>query len=58
MIKMHGVRAVERVREDKEKILSLRKVFVSGPWYKTSGVDSGPLGGVGRLRNRVDRIGD
>jgi hypothetical protein len=58
MMKMHGARAVESVREDKEKILSLRKVFVSGPWYKTSGVDSGPLVGVERLRNRVDRIGN
>jgi len=29
--KINGARAVERVREDREKILSLRKVFVSGP---------------------------
>ena len=31
MRKMHGARAVERVREERENILSLRKVFVSGP---------------------------
>ena len=38
MMKMNGARAVESIREDREKILSLRKVFVSGPWYATSEV--------------------
>ena len=56
MTNINGARAVERVREDKEKILSLRKVFVSGPWYATSGVDAGPLGEIDSFRNRVDRI--
>ena len=51
MTKMNGARAAERVREDREKILSLRKVLVSGPRYATSGVE------VERFRNRVDTIG-
>ena len=47
---MNGARAAERVREDREKILSLRKVFVSGPLYTASGVEVGSLGEVERLR--------
>ena len=49
--KMNGARAVESAREDREKILSLRKVFVSGPWYATSGVVVGSLGEVETLRD-------
>jgi hypothetical protein len=56
MTKMNGVRTVARVREDSEKILSLRKVFVSGPWYVTSEVDVGSLGEVESLRYRVDTV--
>ena len=58
MAKMNGVRAAERVREDKEKILSLRKVLVSGPWYTTSEVDVGSFGGVERLRYRINTAGN
>ena len=55
--KMNGARAAERVREDREKILSLRKVFVSGPWYTTSGVDVGSFGEAERRRYGVSTIG-
>ena len=57
MTNMNGTRAEESAREDKEKILSLRNVFASGPLYATSGVDAGSLGEVERLRNRVDTVG-
>jgi hypothetical protein len=57
MTNMNGTRAEESAREDKEKILSLRKVFVSGPLYATSGVAVGSLGEAERLRNRVDTVG-
>lgn len=55
--KMNGARAAESVREDKENILSLRKVFVSGPWYTTSGAGVGSLGEVEKLRYCVITIG-
>ena len=58
MTNMNGARAVERVSEDREKILSLRKVFVSGPWYTTSGADVGSLAGVERLRYGVTAVGN
>ena len=54
---MNGARAVESVREDREKILSLRKVFVSGPWYATSGVGVGSFDVVERVRYCVITIG-
>jgi len=57
MTKMNGERAAESVREDREKILSLRKVFVSGPLYTTSEVGVGSLGEVERLRYRVNTGG-
>ena len=57
MTKMNGARATERVREDREKILSLRKVFVSGPLYTTLEVGLVSLGDVERLRYRVDTAG-
>ena len=57
MTKMNGERAAESVREDREKIFSLRKVFVSGPLYTTSGVGVGSLGKVERLRYRVNTAG-
>ena len=55
--KMNGARAAESVREDREKILSLRKVFVSGPWYATPGVGVDSFGEVERLRYCVITIG-
>lgn len=57
MMKMSGASAVESVKEDRENILSLRKVFVSGPWYTTSGVGAGSVGEVDRLRHRVNKRG-
>ena len=57
MTKMNGERTTESVSEDKEKILSLRKVFVSGPWYTTSEVGVGLLGEVERLRYCVNATG-
>ena len=56
MTKMNGARAVESAREDREKILSLRKVFVSGPWYMSSEADAGSLGEVESFRYRVDTV--
>jgi hypothetical protein len=59
MTNINGTRTEESAKEDKEKILSLRKVFVSGPRYPTSGagVDAGSLGEVDMLRNRADTVG-
>ena len=54
---MNGERAAESVREDREKILSLRKVFVSGPLYIASEVGVGSLGEVERLRYCVNIAG-
>ena len=56
MTKMNGARAVESVREDREKILSLRKVFVSGPWYTTSEAGAGSLGEVESLRYGISVV--
>ena len=58
MTKMNGTRATESVREDREKILSLRKVFVSGPWYAISEVGVGSLGEVESPRYRVNTVGN
>ena len=55
MTNINGARAPDSAREDNEKSFSLRKVFVSGPWYATSWVDVGSLGEVERLRNRVNK---
>ena len=55
--KMNGARAAESVREDREKILSLRKVFVNGPRYRASGAGAGSLGEVESLRCCVIVVG-
>ena len=57
MTKINGARAVESPREDREKILSLRKVFVSGPRYATSGAGVGLLDEVESLRYCVNTVG-
>ena len=56
MTKMNGARAVESAREDRENILSLRKVFVRGPWYMNSEVDVGSLDEVESSRHRIDPV--
>ena len=57
MTKMNGARAAESVREDSEKILSLRKVLVSGPRYATSEAGAGSFSEVERLRYCVSAVG-